>query len=66
MNKNEIDEHLDYARHQQSNQNNSRNGYSSKTIRTEDGEVVLDAPRDHESTFEPQLVKKIKPVYVNG
>lgn len=54
----ELDEHLGYARHEQSNHSNSRNGYSSKTIRTEDGEVDLDAPRDRESSFEPQLVKK--------
>jgi transposase-like protein len=54
----ELDEHLGYARHEQSNQNNSRNGFSSKTIRTEDGEVDLDAPRDRDSSFEPQLVKK--------
>ncbi len=54
----ELDEHLGYARHEQSNKDNYRNGYSSKTIRTEDGEVDLDAPRDRESSFEPQLVKK--------
>ena len=54
----ELDEHLGYARHEQSNQNNSRNGFSSKTIRTEDVEVDLDAPRDRDSSFEPQLVKK--------
>ena len=35
----ELDEHLGYARHEQSSKNNYRNGYSSKTIRTEDGEV---------------------------
>ena len=54
----ELDEHLGYARHEQSNQHNSRNGYSAKTIRTEDGEVDLDTPRDRDSSFEPQLVKK--------
>ena len=54
----ELDEHLGYARHEQSQQNNYRNGYSSKIIRTEDGEVDLDAPRDRDSSFEPQLVKK--------
>ena len=54
----ELDEHLGYSRHEQSQQNNYRNGYSSKTIRTEDGEVDLDAPRDRDSSFEPQLVKK--------
>jgi putative transposase len=54
----ELDEHLGYARHEQSQQNNYRNGYSSKTIRTEDGQVDSDAPRDRNSSFEPQLVKK--------
>lgn len=54
----ELDEHLGYPRHEQSQQNNYRNGYSSKTIRTEDGEVDLDSPRDRDSSFEPQLVKK--------
>jgi putative transposase len=54
----ELDEHLGYARHEQSQKNNYRNGYSSKTIRTEDGQVDLDAPRDRDSSFEPLLVKK--------
>lgn len=54
----ELDEHLGYARHEQATKDNYRNGYSSKTIRTEDGEVDLDAPRDRDSSFEPQLVKK--------
>jgi transposase-like protein len=57
----ELEDHLGYARHEQFNHNNSRNGYSSKTIRTEDGDVDLDAPRDRESSFEPQLVKKNQP-----
>ncbi len=54
----ELDEHLGYSRHEQSDKENYRNGYSSKTIRTEDGEIDLDAPRDRDSSFEPQLVKK--------
>jgi putative transposase len=31
---------------------NSRNGYSSKTIHTEDGAIELITPRDRNSTFE--------------
>ncbi|GAA6206537.1 IS256 family transposase [Thalassotalea sp. SU-HH00458] len=54
----ELDEHLGYARHEQSTKENYRNGFSSKTIRTEDGEVDLDAPRDRDASFEPLLVKK--------
>ena len=54
----ELEEHLGYALHEKSNTNNSRNGYSSKSIRTEDGQVELDTPRDREGSFEPLLVKK--------
>lgn len=54
----ELDEHLGYEKHHPSDSSNSRNGYSSKTIRTEDGQFELDTPRDREGSFEPQLVKK--------
>ena len=54
----ELDEHLGYEKHQPNDSNNSRNGYSSKTLRTEDGQFELDTPRDREGSFEPQLVKK--------
>ena len=54
----ELEEHLGYALHEQSTTKNSRNGYSSKSIRTEDGQVPLETPRDREGSFEPQLVKK--------
>jgi transposase-like protein len=54
----ELEEHLGYALHEKSNTNNSRNGYSSKSIRTEDGQVELETPRDREGSFEPLLVKK--------
>lgn len=54
----ELDEHLGFARHEQAGANNQRNGYSSKTLQTEDGQFELDAPRDRAGSFEPQLVKK--------
>ncbi|WP_281557944.1 IS256 family transposase [Thalassomonas sp. RHCl1] len=54
----ELEEHLGYARHEQSHSKNSRNGYSSKTVRTEDGHVELETPRDRQGSFEPKLVKK--------
>ncbi len=54
----ELEEHLGYALHEQSSTKNNRNGYSSKSIRTEDGQVDLETPRDREGSFEPQLVKK--------
>lgn len=37
---------------------NTRNGYSSKTLLCDDGEIELSTPRDRENTFEPQLIKK--------
>ena len=54
----ELEEHLGYDKHRQSLTNNYRNGYTSKTLRTEEGQFDLDTPRDREGSFEPQLVKK--------
>ena len=54
----ELDEHLGYDKHQPTGSENSRNGYSSKTLRTEDGQFEVNTPRDRQGSFEPQLVKK--------
>ena len=54
----EMDEHLGYSKHQYSDTENSRNGYSNKTLKTEDGQFEVDIPRDRGGSFEPQLVKK--------
>lgn len=54
----EMDAHLGCEKHQKSSVTNSRNGYTSKTLKTEDGEIELKTPRDREGSFDPQLVKK--------
>ena len=56
----EMENHLGYAKHSVAGRNkkNSRNGTSSKSVRTSIGEVDLDIPRDRESEFEPQIVKR--------
>ncbi|MBD1567626.1 IS256 family transposase [Vibrio sp. S12_S33] len=54
----ELDEHLGYQKHQSRTSSNSRNGYSGKSIITDDGEIDIDVPRDREASFEPQLVRK--------
>jgi len=54
----EMDEHLGYDKHQPNSSSNSRNGYSTKQVITEDGCFELDTPRDRSGDFEPQLVKK--------
>lgn len=54
----ELDDHLGYSKHETSSTDNSRNGFTSKTLRTEDGQFELNTPRDRHGSFEPQLVKK--------
>jgi Transposase and inactivated derivatives len=54
----ELDEHLGYDKHEKSNASNNRNGYSSKTLQTKDGQFELNTPRDRDGSFEPELVKK--------
>lgn len=56
----EMDEHLGYEKHSKegNNSGNSRNGISSKTLKGSFGEVDIATPRDRNSTFEPQLIKK--------
>jgi putative transposase len=54
----ELDDHLGFAKHEQSDGGNNRNGSTSKTLKTEDGQFELDTPRDRAGSFEPLLVKK--------
>lgn len=54
----ELTSHLGYEKHQASNNSNSRNGYNDKTINSKYGQFNVSIPRDRESTFQPQLVKK--------
>ena len=54
----ELDEHLGYDRHRASDNGNSRNGYTRKSLKTEDGQFELSTPRYRQGSFEPQLVKK--------
>jgi len=54
----ELDDHLGFNKHAQSDTDNSRNGYTSKTLQTEDGPFELATPRDRQGSFEPKLVKK--------
>jgi putative transposase len=54
----ELDDHLGFARHEESETDNNRNGFSRKTLQTEDGQFELNTPRDRAGSFEPQLVKK--------
>lgn len=56
----EMEQHLGYAKHAAEGRNsgNSRNGKSSKKVRSVHGEIALDIPRDRSGSFEPKLIKK--------
>ena len=56
----ELDEELGYSRYDYKSKNtdNSRNGHSSKTLRTSFGDVEVSVPRDRKGEFEPQVLKK--------
>ena len=56
----EMDIHLGYKKNSNEGDNsgNSRNGYSKKTVLTQDQEVELNIPRDRNSEFEPEIVPK--------
>ena len=56
----ELTEHLGYEKGDPAGRGsgNSRNGTSSKTLLSEDGEVEIFVPRDRAGTFEPQLIPK--------
>jgi transposase-like protein len=56
----EMDGHLGYQKHDNSGDNSgdSRNGYSEKTVLTENQEMTVPIPRDRNGTFEPQILPK--------
>ena len=56
----EMTEHLGYDKHHPGPESsgNSRNGYGSKKLRGDFGEVVIQTPRDRDASFQPQVVGK--------
>jgi len=56
----EMDEALGYIKHDYSDKStdNSRNGYSKKTVKTELGPVEVKIPRDRIGEFEPKIIPK--------
>ena len=62
----ELDEELGYSKYDYRNKDtsNSRNGHSSKTMKASFGDVEIAVPRDRNSEFEPQLVKKQQTIRV--
>lgn len=56
----EMDQKLGYSKYDYQNKetDDSRNGYSKKTVVSSLGEIDLDIPRDRKGEFEPQIVRK--------
>jgi len=57
----EMDAHLGYKKNDNAGDNsgNSRNGYTTKTVITDDNDTIqVQVPRDRNSTFEPVIIPK--------
>jgi putative transposase len=56
----ELTDHLGFDRHQEppGGTGNTRNGSTRKRLATEHGPVEIQAPRDRDGSFEPQIVRK--------
>jgi len=62
----EFEQHLGYDKNQRSKNPNYRNGRSKKTVKSKYGDFELETPRDRESSFEPEIVKKRETVLLKG
>ena len=56
----ELTHHLGYEKHDPvgHHSGNTRNGASAKTIQGKRGQMQIEVPRDRQSQFEPQIIKK--------
>ena len=56
----ELDDELGYTRYDYRNKEteNSRNGFSKKTMHTRIGDMEIDVPRDRQGEFEPRLIQR--------
>ncbi|MGN6264485.1 MAG: IS256 family transposase [Ginsengibacter sp.] len=59
----ELEEHLEQ---EVEDQNNRKNGYSTKLLKTGAGTIELDTPRDRNSDFSPEIVKKRETILANS
>ena len=54
----ELTHHLGYEKHAKQKTENTRNGSSTKTLKTKQRELEIMIPRDRQASFEPQIVSK--------
>ena len=55
----ELEDHLGYDKYDNKNKNtkNSRNGYRSKKVKYDFGEIQINIPRDRNGDFEPKVIR---------
>jgi len=56
----ELEEFLGYSKYERYENDNYRNGYIPKIVKTDLGEVEIRTPRDRKGEFEPKAVPKRK------
>ena len=57
----ELSGHLGYEKNAQAGEKageNRRNGHSAKTVRSDQGPIEIEVPRDRDGSFEPQIIGK--------
>ena len=56
----ELTDLLGYPKHHPAGRGsgNSRNGFSRKTVKTDDSEIEVNIPRDRKAEFDPKLIAK--------
>ena len=62
MHETELSDHLGYEKHSSKGKNsgNIRNGFTTKSIRNDNGEIELNVPRDRNGEFDQIIVEKYK------
>ncbi len=59
-----MDNHLGYEKSERSDNDDYRNGYKRKQVNSRYGSMEIEVPQDRKSTFEPQVVKNVKRIFL--
>ena len=59
-----MDDHLGYEKSERSDNDDYRNGYKRKRVNSSFGAMEIEVPQDRKSTFEPQVVKNVRKIFL--
>jgi len=54
----EMEAHLGYSKHSKTKEDNSRNGYRNRKLKSDYGELDISVPRDRQGKYEPIILPK--------